>query len=154
MGSLTISINGKIQYQRTVGYAFRDVDTTIPATVRTKYRIGSVSKLFTAVMVFQLIDEGKLRLDQKLAAYFPELPNAAKITLGHLLNHRSGLHNYTAEDTHFQEWMDQPKTQAELLRVIASKAPDFEPGAKAEYCNTNYLLLSYIIEKVCKMPYA
>ncbi|WP_185731411.1 serine hydrolase domain-containing protein [Larkinella rosea] len=154
MGSLTISVDGKVQYRRAVGAAFQDEGKTVPATVQTRYRIGSVSKLFTAVMIFQLIDEGKLSLDQKLAAFFPELPNAPKITIGQLLSHRSGLHNYTADDTGFPDWMDQPQTHEQLLRVIASKAPDFEPETRAEYCNTNYLLLSYILEKVGKMPYA
>ena len=151
-GSLSISKNGIIQYQRCIGYSFIDNDTKIPANINTKYRIGSVSKMFTAVMVFQLIEEGKVSLNQKLNLYFPTLPNANKITISNLLNHRSGLHNYT-ENTNFQEWMDKPVTHEELLKIITEKGADFEPDTKAEYNNTNYLLLSYIVEKVCGMPY-
>ncbi|MGM9507390.1 serine hydrolase domain-containing protein [Larkinella sp. GY13] len=154
MGSLIISVNGQVQYRRAVGYSFRDLNKKIPADSHTKYRIGSVSKLFTAVMVFQLIDEGKIDMNQKLAEYFPELPNAKKITISNLLNHRSGLHNYTADDTRYPQWMDKVKTQREMLQIIAEKPVDFEPNVKADYCNTNYLLLSYIIEKVCKMSYS
>lgn len=153
MGSLAIAQNGKIQYQKAVGYLYLDSARKIPATVNTKYRIGSETKMFTAVIIFQLIEEGKISLDQKLSAYFPDLPNADKNMIGQLLNHRSGLHNYT-EGTNFQEWMDKPTTHERLLNIIKEKGSDFEPGAKAEYSNTNYLLLGYIIEKICGMPYA
>jgi CubicO group peptidase (beta-lactamase class C family) len=94
-----------------------------------------------------------LSLDQTLAAFYPQLPNAGKITIKDMLYHRSGLHNYTV-DTHFPDWMDKPKTHEELLKIIADKGADFEPGTKADYCNSNFLLLSYIIEKICNAPYA
>src|SRR5688500_13642215 len=109
--------------------------------------------MFTAVIIFQLVEEGKLALDQKLIAYFPDLPNADKITIAHLLCHRSGLHDYT-EGTNYQEWMDKPATQDLLLSIVREKGADFEPGAKMVYCNTNFLLLGYIIEKKLRMPYA
>ncbi len=153
MGSLVISQNGKIQYQRALGYSyFGHNNENIPASVYTKYRIGSGTKMFTAVIIFQLLEEGRLSLDQKLSTYFPEQPNADKITIGNLLNHRSGLHDYT-EGTNFPEWMDKPTTHEALLQIIKEKSPDFEPGAKAAYSNSNYLLLGYIIEKICKMSY-
>jgi CubicO group peptidase (beta-lactamase class C family) len=152
-GSVAISINGKIEYQKAIGFAMLDNNKKIPADINTKYRIGSVSKMFTAVMIFQLIDEGKLSLNRKLAVYFPQLPNAGKITIEDMLYHRSGLHDYT-RDTNFPDWMDKPKTHEEMLKIVGEKGIDFEPGTKADYCNTNYLLLSYIIEKLCKMPYA
>lgn len=151
MGSLTISLNGKVQYQKAIGFA--DRDKKIPAQIITRYRVGSVSKMFTSVMIFQLMEEGKIKLDQKLSQYFPNLPNADKITISHLLYHRSGLHNYT-EDTDFKTWMDKPQTHEHMLEVMKGLKPDFEPDAQASYSNTNFLLLSYIIEKVTKMPYA
>jgi D-alanyl-D-alanine carboxypeptidase len=70
-----------------------------------------------------------------------------------MLYHRSGLHDYT-HDTNFTAWMDKPTTHDEILKIVASKGADFEPGTKAEYCNTNYLLLSYIIEKISGTTYA
>ncbi len=152
-GSIAISINGKVAYQKTIGFAVINQNKKIAANINTKYRVGSVTKMFTAVMIFQLIEERKLSLTQKLAVYFPQLPNADRITIEDMLYHRSGLHNYTV-DTNFPDWMDKPKSQDELLKIVVEKGTDFEPGTKADYCNTNYLLLSYIIEKLCKMPYA
>lgn len=151
MGSLTISKNGNL-YQRALGYSFVNSLEKIAANVQTRYRIGSISKMFTATMIFQLIDEGKLSLDNTLNHYFPDLPNASKITIAHLLYHRSGLHDYT-HDTDFDNWMDKLKTHNELLKIVKDKGVDFEPGAKADYCNTNYLILGYIIEKIGKDTY-
>jgi D-alanyl-D-alanine carboxypeptidase len=153
MGSLTVSVNNIIKYQKTFGYSFIDNDKKIPADIYTKYRIGSATKMFTAVMIFQLIEEGKISLDKNLNAYFPSLPNANKITIRNMLYHRSGLHDYT-RDTNFPDWMDKPKTHDELLEIIKEKGSDFEPGSAADYSNSNYLVLGYIIEKLCKVPYA
>ena len=153
MGSLAISQNGLVKYQKAIGYSFIDNDKKVLTNINTKYRIGSATKMFTAVMVFQLIEEGKIRLDQKLNIYFPGLPNADKITIQNMLYHRSGLHDYT-HDTDFSEWMDKPKSHDDLLKIIREKGSDFEPGTKADYCNSNYLLLGYIIEKICNMSYA
>jgi CubicO group peptidase (beta-lactamase class C family) len=152
MGSLSISRDGVILYQNEIGYRYIDGDKKISAEKDTKYRIGSVSKMFTAVMIFQLIEEGSISLNQKLDAYFPSLPNANKISIGNLLNHRSGLHDYT-EGTNFQEWMDKPMTHEQLLKIISEKGADFEPGTKAQYSNSNYLLLGYIIEMCSGMSY-
>src|SRR5579872_6432530 len=124
MGSLTISKNGNL-YQQALGYSFVNNQEKIPANIQTRYRIGSISKMFTATMIFQLIDEGKLSLDYALSHYFPDLPNANKITVAHLLYHRSGLHDYT-HDTDFDNWMDKPKTHDELLKIIKEKGVDFE----------------------------
>lgn len=152
-GSVAISINGKPAYQKAIGFTTLDSNKKATPDINTKYRIGSVSKMFTAVMIFQLIEEGKLSLNQTLANFFPQLPNADKITIKSMLYHRSGLHDYT-RGTNFPGWMDQSKTKEELLKIIADKSPDFEAGAKADYCNSNYLLLSYIIEKICNSSYA
>jgi D-alanyl-D-alanine carboxypeptidase len=153
MGSLTISKNGIIKYQKAIGYSSIVDDKKVQADINTKYRMGSITKMFTAVMIFQLIEEEKIKPDQKLSAYFPDLPTADKITIQNMLYHRSGLHDYT-KDTDFSNWMDKPKSHEELLKILKEKGSDFEPGTKADYCNSNYLLLGYIIEKVCKMPYA
>jgi D-alanyl-D-alanine carboxypeptidase len=144
MGSLAISKNGILKYQKAIGYSFVGSDKKVAADINTKYRIGSVTKMFTAVMIFQLIEEGKINLDQKLNVYFPGLPNADKITIQNMLYHRSGLHDYTQE-TDFPEWMDKPKLHTELLKIINEKGSDFKPGIKADYSNSNYLLLAYSI---------
>jgi D-alanyl-D-alanine carboxypeptidase len=152
MGNVAIAQAGKIKYQRALGYAYIDSSKKIPATTTTRYRIGSETKMFTAVIIFQLMEEGKISQDQKLSRYFPDLPNANKITIGNLLNHRSGLHDYT-EGTNFQQWMDKPSRPEQLLKIIKEKGPDFEPGSKASYSNSNYLVLSFIIEKIEHIPF-
>jgi len=152
MGSLTISSNGKVVYQKTIGYSQVNDSIKRPTTVKTKYRIGSISKMFTAVMVFQLIEEGKLNLATPLSTYYPQLPNAAKITISEMLDHRSGLYNFTS-DTLYSSYETKPQSEAAMLSVMEKEKPAFEPDAKAEYSNTNFVLLGYIIEKITGKPY-
>ena len=78
MGSLAISKNDNIKYQKTIGYSLVSDNRKVAADINTKYRIGSVTKMFTAIMIFQLIEEGKIKLDQKLKKYFSDLPNTDK----------------------------------------------------------------------------
>jgi len=152
MGSLTLSKNGKVIYSRAIGYSFVSANEKLPATDQTKYRIGSITKMFTATMIFQLIEDGKLNLNTTLDKYFPLLPNASKITISNLLNHRSGLHNFT-DDPEYLTWMTQPKTQDDMLAVISKGGIDFQPNEKFSYSNSNYVVLGYIIEKVSRQSY-
>ncbi len=87
-----------------------------------------------------------------MSKWFPDLPNAGKINIAELLGHRSGLPNFT-NNTGYDHWKEQPKTHDELLAMIKSQQPDFEPNARADYNNSNYLLLSYFIEKINHMSY-
>jgi CubicO group peptidase (beta-lactamase class C family) len=153
MGSLTISKNGIVLYDKAIGYSFVSGNGGKAATNTTKYRIGSISKMFTATIIFQLIEEGKTSLTTTLDTYFPTLPNAAKITVGNLLNHRSGLHNFTDEPD-YTTYMTNPKTHDEMLTIISKNKVDFQPGEKFSYSNSNYVVLGYIIEKVCNEPYS
>ncbi|MBC7863025.1 MAG: beta-lactamase family protein, partial [Bacteroidia bacterium] len=91
MGSLCISKNGNVLYTKSMGHAVENWPERMHADQDTKYRIGSISKMFTAVMIFQLVDEKKIKRSDLLSKYFPEVPNAKKITIDNLLNHRSGL---------------------------------------------------------------
>lgn len=152
MGSLAISKNGTVLYTRAIGYSFISDKEKTSATEKTKYRIGSISKMFTATMILQLIEEGKLNLNMTLDKFFPKLPNANKITISNLLNHRSGLHNFT-DDSSYMTWMTQPKTQDEMLAIISKNKVDFQPNEKASYSNSNYVVLGYIIEKISNQPY-
>jgi D-alanyl-D-alanine carboxypeptidase len=151
MGSLAVSRAGQVVYSHAFGSA--QLAPNVPATPATRYRMGSISKMFTATMIFQLIEEKKLTLDTKLATFFPQLPNAKTITIDQLLSHRSGLHSLT-DDAAYLGYMTQPKTQAELLAIMAATKPDFEPGAKFAYSNSNYIVLGYLVEKLGKQPYA
>lgn len=151
MGSLAVSRNGQVVYNHAFGSA--QLAPPMPATSATRYRMGSITKMFTAVMIFQLIEEKKLTLGTSLATFFPQLPNASTITIDQLLSHRSGLHNLTA-DAAYLGYMTQPKVQAELLAIMSKYPPDFEPGAKFDYSNSNYIVLGYLVEKLGKQPYA
>jgi D-alanyl-D-alanine carboxypeptidase len=152
MGSIAIAKNGKLLYTKTIGYTIVVDNRAIPANSQTKYRIGSITKMFTATMIFQLIDEKKLALSTPLSKYFPKVPNAGKITVEQLLGHRSGIHNFT-DDSAYLTWYRTPKTQEQMVDIIAAGQPDFEPGAKPSYSNSNYVLLGYIIEKLTGKPY-
>lgn len=151
-GRLAIAKNGTILYEKALGYAHISPSEKTTSTLATKYRIGSVSKMFTAVLIFQLVDENKITLSQNIGKYFPHLPNANEITISHLLNHQSGLHDYT-KDTGFEEWMNKPKSKDELIQIIQQKELDFKPGTSTNYSNSNYLLLSYILESVTGISY-
>ena len=151
MGSLTLARNGQVVYRRAFGV--RQVATNTGATPATRYRIGSISKVFTAVLIMQLIDEKKLRLNTPLARFFPQLPNAKIITIDQLLRHRSGLHSYTS-DAAYATYLTKPQTPAAMLARIGAAPPDFAPGAKYEYSNSNFVVLGYIVERLTKLPYA
>jgi D-alanyl-D-alanine carboxypeptidase len=152
MGSFAVSKNEKIVYQKSIGYRSFSPDSIL-ASSATQYRIGSITKVFTATMIFQLIDEGKLSLDTKLLKYFPLMPNSERITISDLLSHTSGLMDYV-NDLADKSWITIPHTKAELLDTIAKRKVHFEPGSKQQYSNSGYLLLAYIVEKITGKPYS
>lgn len=151
MGSVAVSKNGEIIYSKTVG--FSDVENSIKADKNSKYRIGSISKTFTSVLVMKAIEESKLTLTQTIDKYFPSIKNAEKITIKQLLTHRSGIYNFT-NNIDYLSWNTQPKTEKEMVELIAKFGSDFEPNSKAEYSNSNYVLLSYILEKTFKKSFS
>ncbi len=149
MGSAVVSKEGKTIYSNSIGYAyFKD---SIKNSGKTKYRIGSITKMFTATLIFQLVDTGKVNLDDKLSGFFPEIPNSEKITIGNLLNHTSGLFSVNAAKD-FNPYV--ALTHEQMLDKMASHKPVFEPNIKVEYSNTNFILLGYILEKKYKKPYS
>lgn len=149
MGSLVLAKNGNILYSRSFGYAQINGNEKKPLTADTKYRIHSITKTYTAVMIFQLVEEGKLKLTDTLDKFFPQIPNAARITIAQILNHRSGIHNPDPDGS----WGMQPRTKDEVLARIAQGRPDFEPDARKQYSNAGYRLLSYIVEEAGGKPY-
>lgn len=151
MGSVAVSKNGEILYAKSIGFA--DVDNNVKSTVETKYRIGSISKSFTAVLALKAVEENKLDLDQTIDKWFPTITNAEKITVKQLLNHRSGIHNFT-NNPDYLTWNTQPKTEKEMVEIIQRSGSDFEPDSKAEYSNSNFVLLTYILEKVFSKSYS
>lgn len=151
MGSMSIFSNGDEIYQRSIGYS--DVENNNKANATTRYRIGSITKPFTAVIIMQLLEEEKLEMDMHIDKFFPEIPNSNKITIEHLLRHESGLFNVT-DDEDFKTWMVKPQTRKEMLARFIKNGTVFQPGEKAIYSNTNYLLLSYIAEEIENKSYA
>ncbi len=145
MGSLSIFQDGTEVYQKAIGFV--DVDQGIKADASTIYRIGSISKTFTAVMIMQLIEEDKLALATNLSDFFPKIPNAEKITIEHLLRHQSGVFSFTSLPD-YTKWMERPMKKEELLAKITEQSSLFEPGSKSEYSNSNYMLLTLIIEQL------
>ncbi|MBT8220821.1 MAG: beta-lactamase family protein [Bacteroidia bacterium] len=150
MGSLSIFKGGKEVYQRSIG--FSDVEQNMKANANTKYRIGSISKTFTAVIIMQLLEEEKLRLDTKLSEYYPDFGNADAITIEHLLRHRSGLFNFT-NSPEYTTWMEEKQNKESLLEKMLAGGNNFSPGERIEYSNTGYVLLSYIIEDIEKKDF-
>ena len=151
-GSIAISEGGEIRYRRAVGFARYTPPANEPADPNTRYRIGSVTKLFTAVLMLQLAEKASVTLDSRLAEFYPDLPNALQITYRNLLQHRSGLADYTRADG-FDDWRRAPATHAQLLGIIDAAGSRFAPGERVEYNNSNYLLLGYVLEKVYEKPY-
>ncbi|OFX74989.1 MAG: peptidase [Bacteroidetes bacterium GWE2_29_8] len=145
MGSIAISHNGKIIYSKTIGYD--DIKTNKKSSINSKYRIGSISKMFTASLIFKAIEEKKIKLSQTIDKFFPSIENANKITISNLLNHRSGIYSFT-DEKNYLKWNTIPKSENEMIEIIAKGKSKFEPDSKAEYSNSNYILLSYILEKI------
>ena len=141
MGSVAVSENGKIVYTKSIGYS--DFATKTRPTETTKYRIGSISKTFTSALVLKAAEENKLSLDTKISKFFPNIKNADKISIANLLNHRSGIHSFT-DNENYLSWNTQKKSEKELLKIIEDGGSDFEPDSKADYSNSNYVLLSFI----------
>ena len=151
MGSVAVSKNGEIIYTKSIGFA--DVENNVKATENSKYRIGSITKSFTTVLILKAVEEKKLNLNQTIDKWFPEIINAKDITLKHLLNHRSGIHNFT-NNKDYLTWNTQPKTEKELVDIIAKGGSDFNPDSKAEYSNSNFVLLTFILEKTFSKSYS
>lgn len=149
MGSLVITKGGNLVYARSFGYSQINGTTKVPLTSDTRFRISSITKTYTAVMILQLVEEGKLRLQDPLNKFFSQIPNAGKITIEQLLRHRSGIPELKVEPN----WGRQSRTHDEVLAVIEKGPPSFEPDSKHEYSNTGYVILGYIIEKVEGKPY-
>jgi CubicO group peptidase (beta-lactamase class C family) len=151
MGSVAVSKNGEIIYIKSIGFA--DIENKVKATENSKYRIGSISKSFTTVLILKAVEQKKLNTNQTIDKWFPTIKNAKKITVNHLLSHRSGIHNFT-DDKDYLTWNTQPKTEKEMIEIIAKGGSDFNPDSKAEYSNSNFVLLTHILEKTFTKSYS
>jgi len=153
MGSLTIAKDGAVLYTRTIGYSRINGSEKQPLTAASRFRIGSVTKMFTAAMILQFVEEGKLKLTDPLDRFFPQIPNAGKITILHMLGHRSGIPNVKRDQNAQENVSAIPITKDEMLALIAKAAPDFEPDTRNSYSNSGYFLLGLILEKLTGRSY-
>jgi Beta-lactamase class C and other penicillin binding proteins len=150
-GSVLIAKNGSIILQK--GYGMANYELNALNTSDTKYRIGSLTKQFTAMAIMQLQEKGFLNVSDNIIKYLPGFPNGDKITIHNLLTHTSGLTDYINDDKSFNEDSRLYSTPQKLVERFKNKPLLFKPGTKASYSNTGYLLLSLIIEKVSGKSY-
>ncbi len=127
---------------------WHDRDNKIPAYPDALFKIASVRKLYVAVAITKLVTEGKINLDGTIDDYFPEfkgrIVNSEIITIRNMVQHRSGLYNFTNSPNF---WNDPPNSKEGALELVFDKPSNFKPGTKYEYSNTNYFLLDLLIEK-------
>ncbi|NVK25738.1 MAG: serine hydrolase [Gammaproteobacteria bacterium] len=151
MGSIAVSKKGEDVYSKAIGYS--DINSKKVSSTDTKYRGGSITKMFTSALIFNAVEDKKLSLDTTLKGFFPSIVNASKITIRQLLNHRSGIPSFT-KDPLFWEIRTENITRSSLLNLISEYPSNFEPDSQHEYSNSNYFLLSQILESVFQQTYA
>lgn len=149
-GVAFVSVKGQTLLNK--GYGYKDWERKMRNDANTVFQIGSITKQFTAEIILMLAKEGRLNLQDKLTKYFPKYPSGDSISIEHLLTHTSGIANYT-DDTLWSKHPSEAVTHAQMLAIFRDTPLAFSPGTKFEYCNSNYILLGYIIEQVTGKPY-
>jgi CubicO group peptidase (beta-lactamase class C family) len=153
MGNLVITKGDEVVYSRSIGYGQINGAEKKPLTAASRFRIGSITKMFTTAMIFQLIEERKLKVGDTLSKFLPQIPNAGKITIAQILAHRSGIPNVRRGRDGESNVNTIPITKEEMLALIVKGTPDFEPGTKHQYSNSGYLVLGLILEKLTGKSY-
>jgi CubicO group peptidase (beta-lactamase class C family) len=143
--ALLVAKKGSIVYEK--GFAYADIKRQKKITPPTKFRIGSITKQFTASAILQLQQEGKLNVKDRISKYFPGFPRGDEVTIHHLLTHTSGIHSYTNTDS-FMRRVTGPISEEQLFAEIKKYPYDFNPGDKYMYNNSGYFLLGYLVEKL------
>jgi CubicO group peptidase (beta-lactamase class C family) len=153
-GSALVAEHGNVILRK--GYGLANMEWEIPNTPETKFRLGSITKQFTSMVIMQLVGEGKIKLDEKLTTYLPDYrkDTGDKVTIRHLLTHTSGIPSYTSLPGFFQNVSRNPYAVDAFVKEYASGDLEFEPGTKWAYNNSGYFLLGAIIEKVTGKSYA
>lgn len=134
------------------GYRMANYEHDVPNTPQTKFRLGSMTKQFTAAAIMQLQEQGKLNVEDSIDKYIPDYPNGDRITLHHLLTHTSGIPNLTSFPEHRKTIMIPSPVEKTILR-FKNKPLEYAPGEQFKYSNSGYLLLGYVIEKVSGKTY-
>jgi CubicO group peptidase (beta-lactamase class C family) len=145
-GSVLVSRDGETLFSR--GYGLANAEHQVPNTPQTKFRLGSITKQFTAMAILILHEQGKLQLDDPVGKYLDDAPKAWEgVTIHHLLTHTSGVPSYTS-DPEYRKKMMMPETVGSMIARFKDKPLNFKPGEKFEYSNSGYFLLGAVIEKV------
>ncbi|MCP4914718.1 MAG: beta-lactamase family protein [Oligoflexia bacterium] len=146
LGTVLLRQKGKTIYHKSYGTIKRENDTI--------YHIGSITKTFTATIIIKLIEEGKFQFNTTLDNFYPTIKNAKLIQIKHLLQHRSGLVNYTDQQTEYNQYRFRKTTEKELIKLFEGYGTEFIPGTKFKYSNTGYALLTFIAQKVTGKSYS
>jgi D-alanyl-D-alanine carboxypeptidase len=150
-GAVLVGIDGKIAFEK--GYGIANEEWNIPNTPATKFRIGSVTKQFTAACILLLQERGRLRVQDAISKYLEGLPPAWQpITIHQLLTHTSGIPDYT-NSGEFGKFQTMDASPQQIISLVTKQPLDFDPGAKWVYSSTNYILLGMIIEKTSGQSY-
>ncbi|MCB9305238.1 MAG: serine hydrolase [Lewinellaceae bacterium] len=151
--AVLVAKNGKVIYLKAGGMA--DLERNVPLRPDHVFRIGSVTKQFTAVAILRLAEQGKLSLQDEITRFIPDYPtHGKKITVEQLLNHTSGIKSYTNMSAWTAEVQRKDFTPAGMVDFFKNEPMDFDPGTQWNYSNSGYFLLGYIIEKVSGQSYA
>jgi len=151
-GVALLAKDGQSVFARAYGLA--DRERNIPNTLQTRFRIGSMNKMFTAVATMQLVQAGKLRLDAPLKTYLPDYPNkelAGKVTIQELLTHTGGTGDFFGPE--FEAHRTELRTLADYVKLFGKRPVKFEPGSRWEYSNYGFILLGVVIERVTRQSY-
>jgi CubicO group peptidase (beta-lactamase class C family) len=152
-GSVLVSEQGNVIYKK--GFGMANMEWDIPNKPNTKHRLGSITKQFTALLILQLVAEGKLDLQAPITTYLPDYPKASgdMITTHQLLTHTAGIPNYTSFDKFMEDKSRNPYTPEAFVKMFSDKKLEFTPGERFSYSNSGYFLLGIIIEKLSGKSY-
>jgi D-alanyl-D-alanine carboxypeptidase len=149
--SIGISRGGKLLYAN--GYGLANVELDVKASTDSVYRIGSITKQFTAAAILLLVEDEKIELDDPLKKFFPDYPKHGQdVTVAELLSHTSGIKDFTRLPTYRTEQPNEV-TPSQVIDRFQNLPLDFEPGEKFQYCNSGYFLLGAIVEQVAEQSF-
>ncbi|WGU94186.1 serine hydrolase domain-containing protein [Paenibacillus dendritiformis] len=151
-GSILVAMNGRILLNE--GFGMANWEHRVPNRPTTAFRIGSITKSFTAMCIFQLHERGKLSIDDAIGQYIPDYPHGERITLYHCLTNSSGIPNYTSFPDFWPHTMRLPATLDQVIDSFSGLDLEFEPGSRFGYSNSGYAMLTAIIENVSGLSYA
>ncbi|MGE5432131.1 MAG: serine hydrolase domain-containing protein [Syntrophomonadaceae bacterium] len=152
-GSVLIGDDSGILYEKGFGYA--NIELGVPNTPETKFRIASITKTFTSLLVMQQVEEGKVKLNARITSYIPDYPqkNGSRISIHNLLSHTSGMGHYDFVPHFFQYYSFIPYNHADFIKLFWDRPLLFEPGTKYNYSSFNYYVLGVMLEKITGEPY-